>query len=201
MIEQLLAQLRRQIGLGIVEQRSNVVLQRAFAAALIIQKIRLPIAQHDVARLKIAVEKIVAVGAQQKIRQAVEIVFQRLLVERNACQPQKIIFEIIQIPGNRLPIEAAARIANAVIQIAPGLDLKARQHGDHLAIGFDAPRRDLFPVAILRKKFEQRRVAKILFEISALIQIFGIDLRHGQAMLAKVPGEFAGRRHSLRARP
>ena len=38
MVEQLLAQLRRQIGLGIVQKRSDVVLQRAFAAALIIQE-------------------------------------------------------------------------------------------------------------------------------------------------------------------
>ena len=38
MIEQLLAQLGRQIGLGIVQKRSNIVLQRAFAAALIVQE-------------------------------------------------------------------------------------------------------------------------------------------------------------------
>ena len=38
MIEQLLAQFRRQIGLGIVQKRSDVVLQRAFAAALVIQE-------------------------------------------------------------------------------------------------------------------------------------------------------------------
>ena len=69
-IKQLLAQLRRQISLGVVEKGSNVVLQRALAAALIIQKKRLPVSQHDVARLEIAVQKIVAVGAQQKIRQA-----------------------------------------------------------------------------------------------------------------------------------
>ena len=37
-IEQLLAQLRRQIGLGIVQKRRDVILQRAFAAALVIQE-------------------------------------------------------------------------------------------------------------------------------------------------------------------
>ena len=41
-IEQLLAQLRRQIGLGVVQKRSNVILQRAFAAALVIQEKWLP---------------------------------------------------------------------------------------------------------------------------------------------------------------
>ena len=38
MLEQFLAQLRRQIGLGIVQKGSDVVLQRAFAPALVIQK-------------------------------------------------------------------------------------------------------------------------------------------------------------------
>jgi len=38
MVEQLLAQFRRQIGLGIIQKRSDVILQRAFAAALIIQE-------------------------------------------------------------------------------------------------------------------------------------------------------------------
>ena len=58
-VEQFLAQLRRQIGLAIVEQRSDVVLQRAFAAALVVEKIRLPAAQHHIARLKIPIEKII----------------------------------------------------------------------------------------------------------------------------------------------
>ncbi len=48
-IEQLLAQLRRQIGLAIVQKRGDVVLQRAFAAALVIQEKWLAVAQHDVA--------------------------------------------------------------------------------------------------------------------------------------------------------
>ena len=87
MIEQLLAQCGRQVGLGVVEKRSDVVLQRAFAAALIIEEKRLAVAQHDVARLKIAIEKVVAVGGEQEFRQAAEIVFERLLVERNARQP------------------------------------------------------------------------------------------------------------------
>ena len=139
-IEQLLAQLRRQIGLAVVEQRSDVVLQRAFAAALVVEKKRLAVAQHDVARLKIAIEKIIAIGAQQKLRQAAEIVFQRLLVEGNAGEPQKVILEIIQIPGDRLAVEAGARIADLVIQIAAGFHLKARQHAHDFAIGFDSPR-------------------------------------------------------------
>ena len=37
-VEQLLAQLRRQVGLAVVEQRGDVVLQGAFAAALVVEE-------------------------------------------------------------------------------------------------------------------------------------------------------------------
>ena len=108
-----------------------------FAAALVVQKKWLAVAPHDVARLEIAIEKVVVRGAQQEFRQTAEIVFQRLFVERNAGQAKKVVLEIVQVPGDRLAIEAAARIAHLVIQIASRLDLKAGQHGDHLAIGLD----------------------------------------------------------------
>src|SRR5262249_21766485 len=52
MIKQLLAQSWLKIGLGIVQQRGNVILQRAFASALVIQKERAAVAQHHVAGLK-----------------------------------------------------------------------------------------------------------------------------------------------------
>ena len=48
MIEQLLAQRGRQIGLGIVQERSDVILQRALAAALVVHKKRLAAAQQNV---------------------------------------------------------------------------------------------------------------------------------------------------------
>src|SRR5437764_10363138 len=134
MIEQLLAQLRRQVGLGVIQNGSNVVLQRSLASALIVQKEWPVIAQHDVARLEITVKKIFAVGGQQKAGQAPKIIFQRLLIERNACETKKIIFEIVQVPGNRLAVKAAPRITHFVIQIATSLDLEARQHGNRLAV-------------------------------------------------------------------
>ena len=69
-IEQLLAQFRRQIGLRVIQKRSNVILQRAFAAALIIQKEWMAVAQHDVARLKIPIEKVIAVRASARTSSA-----------------------------------------------------------------------------------------------------------------------------------
>src|ERR1039457_4655136 len=180
MIEQLLAQLRGQVGFGIVQKRSDIVLQRAFAAALIVEKKRLVFcrifvrnvvqnfAQHDVAGLEITIEKIIAAGDQQEFCQAAEIVFQRLLVEGNAGEPEKVILEIIQIPGDGLAIETGARIAHFIVQIAARFDLKARQHGDNFTIGRDGLGSYGRGGAMVREKLEKRGAAKVFFEISAV---------------------------------
>ena len=67
-VEQLLAQFGRQVGLGIKQKRGDVVLQCAFAAALIVDEPGTGVAQHDVARLEIAIEEVIAVGLQQEFR-------------------------------------------------------------------------------------------------------------------------------------
>src|ERR1700756_3610799 len=158
MIQQLLPQLRRKIGFGVVEKRGNVVLQRALAPTLIVEEKRLSVAQHDIARLEIPIQKVVPSGTQKESRQTAEIVLQRLLAERNARQTQKVVIEIIQIPRNGLPIKAPARITHLVIQIAARLNLKPRQCSDHCPVGFDY--RGGNPVArpMLRKKLEERRI-------------------------------------------
>src|SRR6202158_3641429 len=117
MIEELLAEFGGQVGLGIVQKRGDVVLQSAFAAALIVHKKGIAIAQQDVAGLEVAVEKVIAGGAQQEFGQAAEIVFEGLFVERDAGEAEKIIFEIVQIPGDGLAIEAGDGIADFVIQV------------------------------------------------------------------------------------
>src|SRR5207249_11862285 len=120
---------------------------------------------------EIAIKKIVARSAQQELGQASEVVFKRLLVESDSGQSQKVVLVIVQVPGDRLPIEAAARIAHFVIQIATRFDLKARQQGHNFAVGFHRLRSDAVTRTILRKKIKERRVAQILFEVGALAQV------------------------------
>src|SRR6267142_4851126 len=129
-IEELLTELGGQVGFGIVQERGDVVLQSAFAAALIVDKKGIAIAQQDVAGLEVAVEKVIARCAQEKFRQAAKIVFEGLFVEGNAGEAEEIVFEIVQIPGDGLAIKAGDGIADAIVQIAAGFDLKAGQHGD-----------------------------------------------------------------------
>src|SRR5262249_1410905 len=115
MIEQLPPQFGRQVRLGVEQQGSDVIMQRALAPSLVVEEKRLPITQHDVARLKIPIQKIIMPSAQQKFRQPPEIIFERLLVEGNARQPKKVVFEIIQVPADRLAVKAGPRIGHLVI--------------------------------------------------------------------------------------
>src|ERR1700722_511762 len=106
MIEKFLPELRRQVGLGIEQKRGDVILQRALAAALVVDKKGLAIAQHNISGLKVAIQKVVAIRAHQEIGQTPEIVLQRLFVKRDAGEAQKIIFEVVQIPGDGLAVKA-----------------------------------------------------------------------------------------------
>src|SRR5207245_8675006 len=94
-VEKLLAEVGREIGFGVVEERGDVVLKGAFAAALVVDEKGLAVAEHDVARLKIAVEKIIARGAEEEIGEAAENVFERVLIEGDASEAEKMMLEIV----------------------------------------------------------------------------------------------------------
>lgn len=144
-------------------------MQGAFAAALVVDEIGLAVAEHDVARLEVAIEKIIARGAEEKIGEAIEIALERMFVKGNAGEAEKIIFKIVEIPGDGLAIEAGDRIADGVVEIAAGLHLKAREDGDDFFIGFDDLRCDGAALAILGEEFEEGGVAEVFFEVGTLI--------------------------------
>ncbi len=113
-----------------------------------------------------------------------------MFVEGNASKAEKIVFEIVKIPGDGLAVEAGDGIADTVIQIAAGFDLEAREDGDDFAIGFDDLGSNVFAGAILGKEFEKRGVAEIFLEIGAVVEIFGVDFGDGKAVASKMFGEF-----------
>src|SRR5258708_12523635 len=175
------------------EQRGNVVLQRALAATLIVQKKGLPLVQHHVSGLEITVKKIVAGRLQEEIGQPVKIIFESLLVERNRGEAQKIVFEIVEVPVDGLAVEAAARVADGVIQVAPGLHLKAGQLRNDLAVMLHHGGSDGFARPIQGKKIEERGVAEILLNVCAAVQVFFINFGDRQAVAAEMAGKSAER--------
>src|SRR5256885_16047028 len=63
-IEKLLAEVGREIGLCVEEERGQIVLECAFAAALIVEKIGFAVAKHDGTGLEGAVEEKIAFVAE-----------------------------------------------------------------------------------------------------------------------------------------
>jgi hypothetical protein len=188
-IEELLAEFRWKIGFSVVEEGREVILEGAFAAALVVDEIGLAVAEHDVAGLEVAVEEIVARGTEEKVGEAAEVVFEGLFVEGNAGETQKIIFEIVEIPGDGLAVEARDGIADGVIEVARGFDLEAWKDGDDFSVGFDDLGRDGGALAIFGEKFEERGIAEVFFDVSAGVEVFGINFRDGKVMYAEVFGE------------
>ncbi len=129
------------------------------------------------------------IGAEQEFCQAGEVVLQYLFVEGNSGEAQEIVFEIVEVPGDRLAVEAVARIADFVVQIASGFDLKARQDFDDLAIRLDDRRRNRFSGAVRGEKFKEGGVSEIFLEVSVVVEIGRVDFRDGQSVLAEMAGE------------
>src|SRR5260370_428611 len=137
MIEELLAQIGREVGLGVVQERSDVILQSAFAAALVVDKKRIAVAQHDVAGLEVAVEKIIARGTEKKFGETSEVFLKGLFVERDAGEAEEIVFEIVQIPGNGLAVEDWVGVSVALIPKEAWFGLVTRGDGRNLSIRCD----------------------------------------------------------------
>src|SRR5262245_7169480 len=65
-VKEFSAQIGRQIGLRVIQQRSDIVLKRSLPAALIIEEKRMTVAPHDVSRLEIAIHEVIAVRVQEE---------------------------------------------------------------------------------------------------------------------------------------
>jgi hypothetical protein len=83
-VEELLAKFGREIGFGVVEERSDVVLEGALAAALIVDEEGIAITEEDVAGLEVSVEKIIARSAEEEISEAREVFLKGVFIERDA---------------------------------------------------------------------------------------------------------------------
>ncbi len=188
-VEKLLAKRGWKVGFAVVEERGDVVLESAFAAALVVEEERLAVANHDVAGLEVAVEKVVAGGGEKKTCEAAKVVFEGLFVEGDAGETEEVVLEVIEIPRNGLPVEAGAGIADFVVQVASGIDLETWKDGDGAAVGVNYRRRDGFAAAVCGEELIEGGVAEVFFEVGALGKVFGVNCGDRKPVVAEVTGE------------
>src|SRR5262249_27235039 len=151
-------------------------------SALIVDEMGFSVPQQNVAGLKIAVEEEIAWRAQKEFGEAAEVGFESVFVEGNARKAQKVVLEIVQVPGDGLLIEAGGRIALRIVEVAAGFDLETRENGDDSAVGLDHRLGDTLALAVLSKKLEKCGVAQVLFEIGACIQVHFVDFGDRQVV-------------------
>src|SRR5262249_12415001 len=104
-------------------------------------------------------------------------------------QLEKVILEVIEVPGDGLPVKAGPRMADLVIQVAPGFHLKAGKLRNHLAVRFHYFGKNPVAEAVFGKELEQRCIAQVLFQVGSGVQVFAIDLRYQQSMTAEMTRE------------
>ncbi len=126
---------------------------------------------------------------EKQFSKAAEVGFEGLFAEGNSGKAEKVVLEVVEIPCNRLPIETGAGIADLVVEVPAGFDLKQWEGGDNLPIGVDGTRGDDIAGAIRTQEFEKCSVAQVLFEVGIFLQVFRVDLRDRQTVTTKVAGK------------
>ena len=126
-VYQLLTEQVGEARLRLIQQRCKVVLQSPSSSTLIVNKIDITVLEHDVPRLEITIEEIVLVRFQQTFDQRVEVVFEVQLVERDVGEFQEVVFEIVQVPLDGLPVEGRGGGADGKVEVFLSTKLDKRK--------------------------------------------------------------------------
>ena len=115
------------------QERGYVIIERAFASALKVDKPRFPVFYHHITTLKITIHESSGRTAEQDIAHFLEIIFQFVFLKLHTGSFQEAIFEVIQIPQNGALVELRLRITTGKIKsIRPG-KLNSRKQTDRFA--------------------------------------------------------------------
>jgi len=69
---------------------------------------------------------VITIGPQDELNQRLEVQLEPGLAERHVSQLEEMIFEVVQIPLNRLAIESLTGIGDRVVHDLPPTYLEAR---------------------------------------------------------------------------
>ncbi len=157
-------------------------MERAAAAALVVDEPGLAVAQHHVAALEVAVEEVRGVGLEEEVDQPLGVALEAVLVERDLRELQEVILEVVEVPPHRRPVERRARVGERVVDDAAALHLEARELGQHPPIDGQHRRGEVAALgrARVRQRAEERQIAEVLDEVDPGRLVDGVHLGDGQ---------------------
>ena len=116
-LDEFIADILRNLCFHLIKQGNHIIIEWAFAPALEVDEIQLSILHHDVPGLEISVHEEVARRLADEVGEGVEVIVQAGLVEVDfLVRLHEIIFEVVEVGQNRLPVEVLGRVGLAVVQ-------------------------------------------------------------------------------------
>ncbi len=165
-----MAQTRREISLGLPQERGHVVVERPAASALKIYEPRLAVLYHDVAALEVAVHERAALRAKEHIGEILEVVLKTVFLKFKARGLQETVFEVIEVPQNRARVEMRRGIALREIHPDGSAELHVGQETHRLGQQLLLLGRKRACKASLLNLREKEAVAEVVLYISHRIR-------------------------------
>ena len=125
---------------------------------------------------------------QQHLSHTLEIIFQSILLKRQARSLQETIFKVVQVPQDTAFVKLGLRVAHTEVQSfgTPELHLGQQTYGffqQRLLLVAELMRQSSFFYGL-----EEQQVAQILLNIIHLVIAFRHHLRHRQPFFLEMPG-------------
>ena len=126
--DEITAQLEAVLCRSLPQERSQIVIVRAFATALEVDEERITLSvKHDVAGLEITIHETLCRFGYQVLGEATEAGLQLHFVELQFCGFQKAVFEVVEVKEHIVLIEFRLWIAVVPVQADGPADLQVRQ--------------------------------------------------------------------------
>ena len=161
------------VGFGLPQERSHVIVDRAFASALEVDKPGFAVLNHYVAALEVAIHESGGTAAKEYVRHLLEIIFQTVFLEIHAGCLEETVFKVVQVPQDAAAVELRLRIAIGEVHAVGSGKLYGGQQAD----GFTQQLLLLFSeyarLAPFLDGIEQESVSQIFLKVVHVV--FGTD--------------------------
>ena len=110
-VDEEVAHLVGEVGRGLPEEGSDIVIDGASATSLEVDEVWLAVFQHDIARLEVTIEEGILLVLEEVIRQTLEVLLQLELIELNSLEFEEAVFEVVEVEHDARPVHRLLGIA------------------------------------------------------------------------------------------